>query len=326
MSSLARLLLLGVLGAPQTAASSEVDPRLQPAIAKFEHGERDAAKQLLAALVRAEPNDVALALEVATLLVVRQEYAAAEPYARTAYAKAPQLAQSHVVLGGVLLFTDRPEDAEQLFRAAVARFQGTSDAPDLVFNLGMACAKNSKRTEAGEWFDRAIALAPDRALYVFSAAENDLNLHRLERAEAGFRKAMVAKPPHADATWKLAVTLAARERPKEAEPLFQQAVASGPPASRWSASYHYAVFLFEAGRPAEALPLLEKATQQKPKDRMAWSYLARTLRALGRKDEAAAAVKRHQELQADADRAEDDYLLGLLRAQLSGGSAPPEKK
>jgi predicted Zn-dependent protease len=312
--------------APPAAANDGVDPRLKPALAKFERGDRDGAKQALDALVRGAPNDLGLTLEVATLLVLQQEYVAAEPYARTVYAKAPQEPQSHKVLGGVLLFTDRAHEAEPLFRAAVARFHGTGDDPELVFDLGMACALNSKRTEASEHFERAIELDPKNALYVFSAAENDLNLQRLDRAESGFRKALAAKPPHPDAGWKLAVTLAAREKPKEAEPLFQQAVTSGPPPTRWNAAFHYAVFLFEAGRPAEALPLLEKATQTRPKDRMAWSYLARTLRALGRKDEAAAAVKRFQELQAEADRAENDYLLGLLRSQLSGGAAPGVEK
>jgi protein O-GlcNAc transferase len=170
--------------------------------------------------------------------------------------------------------------------------------------------------------------APDAAINHFSLAENELNLHRLDRAEAGFRKAMTLTPGHPDARWKLAVTLGQLDRAAEAEALFRQAVAAGAPKSRDRAAFHYGIFLFERGRHAEALPQLEAATRAKPDDRMAWSWLARAQKALGKKEEAAASIARYRELQARADREETDFLLGLIRDKLEGGDGKtvPDRK
>jgi tetratricopeptide (TPR) repeat protein len=229
----------------------------------------------------------------------------------------------------VLLATERNDEAEALFRRAVERFEGTEDGPDLVFHLGMSCVLNGRRLEGSQWFEKAIAAAPAHALYQFSWAENERNLQRLERAEQGFRAAMRLSPGHPDARWKLAVTLAHAGRAAEAEPLFKEALASGPSKSRESAGFEYGVFLFGQGRHEEALVRLESATRAQPDDRMAWSYLARALRALGQGERAEAAVARYRELQATADRKDTEYLLGLIRDRLTrpeDGTAPGDKK
>ncbi len=190
----------------------------------------------------------------------------------------------------------------------------------------MACALVNKRLEASEWFGRALELAPKSAINHFSLAENELNLGRLDRAEAGFREAMTLVPPHPDARWKLAVTLARRGQPESAEPLFRVAVTTGSPASRLAATFQHGVFLFEQGRPAEALPALEAFTRERPADRLAWSWRARAERALGQKEAAQASLARYRELQAEADKSETEFLLGLIRDKLTGadGKALPD--
>lgn len=327
----AAALCFAAIAVGQTPPVPRLDPRLEAALLTWDRGDHATALLELEKLGASAPTDGALQLLITDELVKRKEYAAAEPFARRALGLLPDFPPAHILLGVSLLSTDRAEEAERLFRAAVARFQGTIDEPELVFNLGMACALQSKRLEAGDWFAKAIALKPKNALFRFSAAENDRNLQRFAQAEAGFRLAMTLEPRHADAGWKLAVTLAAQGRDGDAEPLFRTAIAAGPPASRQGASYEYGVFLFERGRATEALPLLEALTKAKPDHRMAWNYLARTLRALGRKDAAAAAISHYQALQKEADRSETRYLLGLIQAQLSGeapgdGKQMPERR
>jgi len=321
------LLLAGAPGAAgQEAPPPALDPRVKAALERFDRGEKEAALRELETLRRAAGQDGVVMFSVAHELERREEYAAAEPFARRAFELLPAFGPTHVVLGVSLIFSDRVEEAERVFRAAAARFAGTQDEPDLVFNLGMACALQNKRIEASEWFAKAIAFQPGNALFRFSAAENDRNLKRLDLAEEGFRRAMRGPGGHPDAGWKLAVTLAAQGRAEEAEPLFRSALASGPAPSRLGASFEYAVFLFERGRAAESAPLLEAVVKARPEDRVAWHYLARTLRALGRREAAAAALERYQALQARADRSDTEYLLELIRGRLRGGGPRAEEK
>jgi len=308
--------------APQAAPAADgVDPQLAAAFARFDAaaGEaREAARREIEALAakRDSPN---AALLVGSLWVGRREWKSSVPHLRRATAAMPEFAPAWNALGAALLQDSRPDEAEEVLRPAVARFASDPVHGDLLFNLAMACAMGNKRLEASEWFEKAIARAPDAAITHFSLAENELNLHRLDRAEAGFRKAMTLTPGHPDARWKLAVTLGQLDRAEEAEALFKQAIATGAPKSRVSAALQYGIFLFERGRHADALPHLEATTRAKPDDRMAWSWLARTQKALGKKEEAAASIARYRELQAQADREETDFLLGLIRDKLEGG-------
>ncbi len=304
-----------------------IDPALSQAFARFDKGERDAARAQIESLAANQSADPGYVMVVGTLWLMRAEWRSAEPHVRAALAKMPDFAPAHNALGVVLLQTSRPEEAEAVLRPAVTRFTSDASYGELVFNFAMACAMVNKRLEASDWFEKSIAFAPNAAINHFSLGENELNLRRLDRAEKEFRLAMELAPPHPDARWKLAVTIAEAGRPAEAEPLFAKAVSTGPDRSRFSAAFRYGVFLFERERAAEALPLLQSVTSGKPDDRMAWSYLARALRALGRKEEAAVAVARYRELQAKADRDENEFLLSLIRDKLqsSEGKVLPDR-
>jgi tetratricopeptide (TPR) repeat protein len=302
------------------AAPDGVDPRLAAAFDRFDRAgpdQREAARAEVETFAAARANEPAWSLVVGTFWLVRGEWKSAEPWLRRAHAALPGSAPAAQGLGVALLQLSRPEDAEAVLRPAVARFATDPLQGDLRYNLAMACALVNRRLEASEWFERALELAPDSALNHFSLAENELNLARFDRAEAGFRKAMTLSPPHPDARWKLAVTLARIGQPVAAEALFREAAAGGPAASRLAATYQYGVFLFEQGRPAEALPALEAVTRERPDDRMAWNWRARTERALGRKEAATASLARYRELQAEADKSETEFLLGLIRDKLT---------
>jgi predicted Zn-dependent protease len=313
---------------PQDLAQTQAlrnDPRLDAPKRRYANGDATGAKREFETLCAAAPENGWLALAVAEFLVTRQDHAGAEPFARKACALLPDQPPAHNLLGACLLFTDRVVEAEQLYRAAAARFEGTEAARNLVFGVAMACAIGHKHQEAQEWFERALTLDPDNLLFHFTTAENLIHLHRLADAELHLRRAAGGPTHHPDAGWKLATVLATEGKHDEAERLFRDALREGPPASRYQATYQFAVFLLERGRAAEAEPLLKQSVAARPDDRMAWSYLARAQKTLDRNDEAAASLKRYRALQAAADRSENDYLLGLIRQQLTGGELPPKK-
>ncbi|MSP15925.1 MAG: tetratricopeptide repeat protein [Myxococcales bacterium] len=317
-------------GAPPPQTAPGVDPRLAAAFERFDHAvptARDAIRREIDAIAATKPGDAPFAALVGTLWLMRSEWLSAEPYLRAALPKMPGFAPVTHALGVVLLQTSRPEDAEVLLRPAVQQFASDPLIGDLLFNLAMACAMVNKRLEASEWFEKALAVTPNAAINHFSIGENELNLHRLDRAEAAFRKAMELDPPHPDARWKLAITLVQLARFGDAEALFRQAVSVGPLPSRVAASYQFGVYLFEQGRAGEALPLLQAVTAAKPGDRMAWNWEARVLKALGRREESTAALRRYRELQAEADKSETEFLLGLIRDKLTrpDGKPVPER-
>jgi predicted Zn-dependent protease len=301
------------------------DPRLESAKRRFVGGDAAGARAEFGSVCKAAPGEGWLALAVTDFLVSHQDFTGAEPFARSALVLLPEVPPAHNLLGSCLLFTDRVDEAEQVYRAAAAKFEGTEAARNLVFGVAMACAVGHKNLEAQTWFERALALDPDSPLFHFSSAENLILLHRPAEAELHLRRAAGGPAPHPDADWKLATVLAAQGKDAEAESLFRAASRKGPPASRSNATYQRAVFLLERGRAAEAEPLLTEAVANRPDDRMAWSYLARAQKTLGKTADAAASLKCYRALQGKADRAETDYLLGLIRPQLSGGEAPKKE-
>jgi predicted Zn-dependent protease len=294
------------------------DPRLDAAKQRFAAGDAAGAKREFAALCAAAPENGWLALAVTEFLVTHQDNDGAEPFARKAFALLPDQPPAHNLLGACLLFADKVDEAEKLYRAAAKRFEGTEAARNLVFGVAMACAIGHKHLEAQEWFERALKLDPDNLLFHFSIAENLIHLHRPADAELHLRRAAEGPNRHPDAAWKLATVLASEGKDEEAERLLRSALREGPPTSRFSATYQLAVFLLERNRAAEAEPLLKQSVAAHPDDRMAWSYLARAQKTLGRNEEALASLQRYRALQEAADRAETDYLLGLIRQQLSG--------
>jgi predicted Zn-dependent protease len=317
------------------AARSQEAPPPDDARARFTEaqkrhlaGETEAARALLKELLDADPKNFELALSIARWLCIeRQDYAGAEPFARRAAELEARSAEAVNLLGSCLNSSGRAEEAETVFRAGAKRFEADGT---MRFGLGMACALQLKYLEARDAYDQAIALEPRNGLYRFSSGECRANLREFEAAEKELRLAVEWKG-HADARWRLGEVLARQGKEKEAEETLRAAMLEGPKLARFNAALQLGILLFEHGRAEECARLLHQATKQRPEGRDAWMWLARAERALGHEEAATRALRRYQELRASADKAEEERLLDLIKAQLAGSGAkeppaPPPKK
>ena len=305
--------------APKSAAqSADAHARFDAAAKRHQAGDVAGARADFQALLDGDPKNGKLALAIAAFLIqARQDFVGGEPFARHARELLPDEALAVTMLGGALLGALRVDDAEQVYRDGFAKFPGR--AP-LAFGVGMSCAQAKRFLDAKEWFERAIALDPASPQFHFSNGENCANLRMYAQAEAELKK---AEPGWPDAGWKLGEVLGRQGKPDEAEQVLRATLAKSKGSTRWHAAYQLGVLLFEYARHEEAESLLRNVTETKPTDQNGWLYYSRVLRARGKKDEAAAAVKKYQELAAASDRREDEQLTALIRSQLE--EKPPAK-
>lgn len=311
-------LLLAPAQAGPPAQSNDAHARFDAACKRHQGGDVAGARADFQALLDGDPKNGKLALAIAAFLVQgRQDYAGGEPFARRARELLPSEPIACTMLGGALLGALRVDEAEQVYRDGFARFP---DRAALAFGVGMSCAQAKRFLDAKEWFEKAIALDPRSPQFHFSHGENFANLRMYEQAEAELTK---AEPGWPDAGWKLGEVLGRQGKADQAEKVLRATLAKSKGSTRWHAAYQLGVLLFEGGRHEEAESLLRNVTETKPADQNGWLYYSRVLRARGKKDEAAAAVKKYQELAAATDRREDEQLTALIKAQLEEKPAPP---
>lgn len=300
------------------------DPRFRQALEIYESGDSERALEILRQACEAQPEDAERWFRVAELLVQKQDYAACLPFAEAAAERAPQSAPALALLGFAHFGLGDLGQSEAVFRRAVERFPQNAN---LWFQLGFSRGHNRKVLEAQPCFDRALQLDPGNPRYLYYSAENWMARGRFAEAEPLFRAAAGGERRHPDAAWKLAQALQFLGRSEEAEQWFQAALEPslpGSPSSLQQARYHYAVFLFERDRVEAAEKLLTEFLEKSPVDRMAWLYLGRCQKALGKHQQAEASRVRYRELQTREDQEETERLLSLIEA-LRGDAPTPAK-
>jgi tetratricopeptide (TPR) repeat protein len=278
-------------------------------------GELVPARAEMEAVLASDPKNLDLALTIARWLAeVRGDFVGALPFAKRAQELGLAKQDSINLVGSVLTMNGQAIESEKLFASGTARFP---TEPLMWYGLGVARNQQMKYLEAKAAFGEALRLAPEDGLAHFSVGETHANLREFTDAEREF--ALAAKlEGHDDALWRLGETLSREGKDAPAEQILRQALQKGSKSSRFHAALQLAMFLVEHGRCEEALPLLIQATDQKPTSRDAWRWLARAQRSLGKPEAAARSMKRCQELRAEEDRAEEERLLGLIKAQLQG--------
>jgi tetratricopeptide (TPR) repeat protein len=318
IATLALLVLLCVPQQKTPAQSADAHARFDAAAKRHQSGDLAGARADFQALLDGDSKNGKLALAIAAFLIqARQDFAGGEPFARRARELLPAEALAWTMHGGALLGALRVDEAEQVYRDGFAKFP---ERAPLAFGVGMSCAQAKRFLDAKEWFEKAIALDPASPQFHFSNGENCANLRMYAQAEAELGKALAGWP---DAAWKLGEVLGRQGKSDEAERVLREALGKSKGSPRWHAAYQLGVLLFEHGRHEEAETLLKQVTETKPTDQNGWLYYSRVLRARGKKDEAAAAVKKYQELAAATDRREDEQLTALIKAQLE--EKAPEK-
>jgi len=144
-------------------------------------GKPDASAALIRRLVGFEPNNFWATNELTLLLLGRGNLVEAERHARNAVRIAPDLAQSHYLLGMVLTEANRPAVGEYHYQRALA-LSGARD-PVLLANFALCLKSQAKMDAARALYEASLAAAPD-------ALHTVMGLARLEEADRRLPEAL----------------------------------------------------------------------------------------------------------------------------------------
>jgi tetratricopeptide (TPR) repeat protein len=224
----------------------------------------NAAGDQLREAVRLDPNFALAASRLAQvyllkvnndLLTSKEGYALTRSQAQRALLIDPALAEPHLWLGYVYRTLDWN------WAAAAAEFQQVLDADPTNVDAMMFSGtlyKTLAQWPAGEKvLRRAMELDPLNTYVLFNLGDLLYLSHRFPDAEAVFRRLRVSAPSFLWTRPRLAMTLLAEKRPKEALALFEEGGLSG----------HYNPWpsvLLANGRTAEADRLLQEQMGAKP--------------------------------------------------------------
>jgi len=271
----------------QQAAGESLAQALQEAGRLVQHGQAEAAKALLARILKQVPQQPD-ALQLMGIVARRQgNPAAAEDWFRRSLAANP--AQPHVQnnLANALKAQDRLEEAIRAYREAL---RDKPDYLDAWINLGLTLAASQAHEKALEAYDRALALAPGSAKALNGKALTLQALDRLREAEETARAAVEAAPETRDGLNNLGNIL--RERGKEADGagVFEKAAALYPEATHLKVALSGAYY--NLGRFTDAEAALQSVLSSEPDNLEAHRTLASLLVTTGREGEVPAAYER----------------------------------
>ncbi|MCZ2089572.1 MAG: tetratricopeptide repeat protein [Burkholderiales bacterium] len=195
------------------------------------------------------------------LLERRERFAAAEPYLRRGAELRPDQRLSWDLLATLYQHWGRHQDAERCAREALRVAPNTPDALTL---LGEVLGAQRRATEALEYYDRALRLAPQFGRAHLGAAAAALALDRYPLAEYHCRQ-VLARRPNSQLAWhRLGVALYLEGRRAEALGPLQRAVDLQPDAA--DSRFMLGVTLLKEGRAHEAVPHLREAALLTPDD------------------------------------------------------------
>ncbi|MFP7723520.1 hypothetical protein [Lysobacter sp. A3-1-A15] len=197
----------------------------------------------------------------------------------------PQRWQAQLREANVLHELDRSVDAY----TALSTIQDNADAPEMVrrdaYLLEATLRDKDSEPEAEmDAYARALAAFPDEPEVLYARALSWERRDDIARAEADFRRILVAEPDSVAALNALGYTLADRtDRYQEALELINRARAAAPDNAAIIDSYGWV--LFRLGRNKEALVELRRAYALQ-KDAEIAAHVAEVLWEMGRRDEA----------------------------------------
>lgn len=204
---------------------------------------------------------------------------------------APRHAPSCHWLGLIALQENRPADAAELYRRAIAIDPSN---PDVYSDLANALQRLGRLPDAVDAYRQALALRPDHALARYNLAQSLFVQGELEKAVAEFRAVLEFQPSFALAHLGKAEALAGQQRWKESEAAVCQALLHD--AALAEAHRFLAHILVKLDRPDEAVRSLQTALQLQPQ-RPEWHHeLAQISAAQSRFHDAILAERRAVQL------------------------------
>jgi arylsulfatase A-like enzyme/Tfp pilus assembly protein PilF len=209
-------------------------------------GRADDARKRLEELVSADPGNPVFRATLARACRERGDLPRAIALYREAVAQAPADADGWYNLAVTLQQAGKVDDAVTALAAAIERDPKRPEAHNA---LGIAYAASGRLEDARRAFAEAVALDPRNARAYNNLGNALRDLGRRDEAEAAYRKAIELAPRYPDPLNGLGVLEVAGDRPAEALPLFDRALALDP--QRHEVRLNRAIALELAGdRPA----------------------------------------------------------------------------
>ncbi|ABC83563.1 hypothetical protein [Anaeromyxobacter dehalogenans] len=271
-------------------------------------GRREEAIPLLAALVRADPDDEDAARELADAYADRHLERAELFLGRAAHARGPARAARLREAARALHAAGEDERARAALRDAFDAWP----ADDGAFVAALREAAAEPERLDGVLSARAAAVPAEAASCHRARADALLAFGEGERAAAAYEAALAAAPGDVETLAALAACLAATRGPPAAAELDRRLVAGAeeargavPASAEAAARYRLGLAAWAEGRASDGIAHLERALALAPGDEragIAWAALAHGHAALGDADLALAAAR---------SRAERALALGL---------------
>jgi tetratricopeptide (TPR) repeat protein len=246
--------------------------------AAYQHvaaGRLEEAQALYERLCQLDPADANNRYNLGTVLMARKRHAEAEAAFRAALSLRPGHAPTLHNLGMVLKELNRLDEAAECFGQALDL------GPSAIshFNLGHVRRRQQRPEDAVEQYRRAVALAPQHAA---AHRELGMALYGLQRhgeAEAAYRAALRLKPQSAAVHSGLGTVLSALGRNRDALTHYREALRIAPGTAT---HYDLATALGRLHENEEAITHYRAALRLDPTHIDAWNNLGNVYRQQGR--------------------------------------------
>ena len=288
-----------------------------------EAGDLSAAAELLDAVLRLRPGDVAALVWLGEVRLEQGRPVSARPFFDQALALRPDSLAARYGLGRAALAAGDPARAADLLEAVLAQDPSAAAAH---YPLGMAWRALGDEARAGEHLRRRVSaalrpadplLAEVDALIESARAWEDRGNAALDRGEWSaaadlFRRGLALDPDHPALRHRLGTALYVLGDAAGARAEFERVMRESPnfPAAHYSAG----VLLLEEGRHREAIARFETALRYQPTDGEVRLRLALSLRRAG--DPAAAFEHYRAVLRMDPDVVEARFGAAMALVQL----------
>ena len=267
------------------------------------------------------------------------EFAEASQALRSYIAQHPTSSEALYLLGYSLNKQNKP--AESLKTYTEAAKYAPPKASDFE-TIGLDYVLLNDYPDAIKWLEHSVELDPNNVGALYALGRCYYTQSRFNDAEKKFRTVLQLEPNHRKSWQNLALVLEALNRPDEADRAFKRSIelsASDSKVNEWP-YLDYGGFLLNQDRPSEAVPILQRAVAIAPACAACHEKLGRSFSLLGRSSEAeheleeAVALepqnpKMHFELSrvyrkdGNMQKARDE---AALSAKLYGTQASPETK
>ena len=260
-------------------------------MAAFDAHQYTKAAPLFAAAEAANPgHSDALLFEGKSLANVNR-FAEAETVLRQYWSQHPQSSDALYMLGFVLNREGKPKESLNIYTQAARLSTPKSDDLKVV---AMDYVMLNDYPDATRWMKQAVAFDPKNEEAWYGLGRCYYTQSAFPNAEQAFSRALALDPKDVKAATNLALTLEMRNRPKDADKQYREAIAladAEPRTDEWP-YLDYASFLLDQARAAEAVPLLRRAVAINPKCADCHGKLGRALEATGEPKQAVTELER----------------------------------